>query len=263
MKRPSMRSWRRSPITLGAFGAQSQSYVAFYGQAFQASSGSTSRRVSEVEHANAWQELWAETARTQLLREFFQATTTIVSSLTIESFPRTINLQMQISDMLQAIENVFGDSESDLAKMLRVSRPMIYHYRQGMEPSDENRQRIRTLAELAREWNGFPLNLLKGLLKKEQPEGRSLLDFLSDSSLDVVALRHVVTRNAEAEDRALRNKLAAELSRRGEHTRAARYSSPAPRVWETSVCGRSKLTRQADSNSSRWKSCSTSKATRT
>jgi predicted transcriptional regulator len=192
------------------------SYVGFYQRVGEPPSGAAWGLREDVEQwpMTIWRQLWTEFVRTQLAREFFQTTTTVVISLSIETFPRaSMALRMESPEMLRAIERVFGDSESDLAKMLRVSRPMIYHYRHGKEPSDENRQRLCALAEFASEWTGVVSNSLQSVLKKKQPEGRSLLDFLSDSPLDMVALRKVVGRSVDTHDRGLRKKLATELSR--------------------------------------------------
>ena len=189
-------------------------YVGFYQTAGAPPSGAPLGLRDDVEPMTMWRQLWTELVRTQLAREFFQTTTTVVISLSVETFPRaSIALRMEPAEMLHAIERVFGDSESDLAKMLRVSRPMIYHYRHGREPSEENRQRLCALAEFASEWTGVVSSSLHGLLKKKQPEGRSLLDFLSDSPLDIVALRKVVGRSVDTHDRELRTRLATELSR--------------------------------------------------
>jgi uncharacterized protein YicC (UPF0701 family) len=161
-----------------------------------------------------WHDLWSETLRTQSAREFSRTTTTFVICLTIEAFPvASTRLQSQVVEMLNAIEALFGDSASDLAKILRVSRPMIYHYRDGMEPSPENKRRLHSLAELAWDWSPLVAQPLKALLRARQPEGRTLLEFLSDAALDVVALRQVLHRNIATADQALRNNLAAELSR--------------------------------------------------
>jgi hypothetical protein len=115
--------------------------------------------------------------------------------------------------MLNVIEGVFGNSASDLAKILRVSRPMVYHYREGMEPSLENKRRIETLAGLADELSGLVSCPLSGLLEVKQPEGRTLLDYLSDEELDVPVLRRVLERNINTADQALRNNLAISLTR--------------------------------------------------
>lgn len=192
-------------------------YQGFYDTTREPLSGATpeSGRGSATQWAlTEWRSLWTELVTTQLAREYFGTTTTFVTSMSVEAFPRAcIALTMQASEMLQAVEVVFGDSESNLARMLRVTRPMIYHYRQGMEPTEEKKQRLCTLAEFASEWTLLISNPLQDVLKKRQPEGRTLLEFLSDSPLDMVALRQVVGRNVATHDRALRMRLAAELSR--------------------------------------------------
>ena len=112
-------------------------------------------------------------------------------------------------------EVAFGASATHLAQILRVSRPMIYHYRNGMEPSAENKRRLQALAEFTNDWISQLDHSFEADLKTVQPEGRSLLDYLSDSELDFVALRRVINRNLEGRrrDRALRNQLADELTR--------------------------------------------------
>lgn len=111
---------------------------------------------------------------------------------------------------LGAIETVFGDSASDLSKMLRVSRPMIYHYRSGMEPSIENYRRIKLIGTLASEHKDTTAPLLRDALKLPQPEGKSLLEFLSEDSLDVPVVRRILHRTSE--DLARRHRLAAALA---------------------------------------------------
>jgi hypothetical protein len=111
---------------------------------------------------------------------------------------------------LSAIETAFGDSASDLAKMLRVSRPMIYHYRGGMEPSLENYRRIKLIGTLAGEQTDLTAPLLRDALKLPQPEGRSLLELLSEENLDVPVVRRILRRTSE--DLARRHRLAAALA---------------------------------------------------
>jgi hypothetical protein len=110
--------------------------------------------------------------------------------------------------MLKTIENVFGPSASDMARILNVSRPMIYHYRGGMEPELENMRRLQVIAEVASEFRWLLKEPLTSLLKAEQPEGRTLLDYLSDEHLDIPVVRRVVQRDISAADEALRNKFA-------------------------------------------------------
>lgn len=160
-----------------------------------------------------WNSLWADVLRTQGVHEFPQTTTTVAICFVVDALPiAEMHLESNTTKMLAVIESLFGNSASDMAKILRVSRPMIYHYREGMEPSGENRRRLQVLAALASDWDSLVKQPLRGLLKVKQPEGRSLLDFLSDEDLDVSALRRVLQRNIAAADQDVRNKLAIALT---------------------------------------------------
>ena len=92
---------------------------------------------------------------------------------------------------------------------------MIYHYRNGMEPSAENKRRLQVLAKFTSDWVSQIDHSFEADLKTVQPEGRSLLDYLSDSEFDFVALRRVINRGLEGRrrDKTLRLRLADELSR--------------------------------------------------
>lgn len=161
-----------------------------------------------------WRGLWTEVFRTQAIKEIPQTTTTVAICIVTEALPIwEMMFESTTVKMLTAIENIFGDSASNMAKILRVSRPMIYHYREGMEPSVENKRRLQTLASLASDSYSQVSLPLRGHLKVKQPEGRTLLDFLSDEDLDVVALRRMLQRTIATADRALRNNLAKGLSR--------------------------------------------------
>lgn len=169
-----------------------------------------------------WRGLWTEVFRTQAIRELPQTTTTVLNYFVVEALPiAEMILGNTTTKMIAAIESTLGNSASEMAKILRVSRPMIYHYRKGMEPSIENKRRLQTLAALASDWESLVWQPLRGLLKVKQPEGRTLLDFLSDEDLDVVALRRMFQRNIATADQTLRNNLATALTR-GESAEARR-----------------------------------------
>lgn len=167
-------------------------------------------------------DVWMEVFRTQAIKMFSQTTTTVITSVVIDVLPvAVVDLGGVAVKMLGVIEHVFGDSASDIAKMLRVTRPMVYHYRAGMEPSLENRRRLETLAALASDWQLLDEQLLKPRLKVRQPEGKTLLDYLSAEHLDVVALRPILQRNVATADQMLRKKLVTALTKE-ESTRARR-----------------------------------------
>ena len=95
---------------------------------------------------------------------------------------------------LRIIERAFGNSASDLAKILRVSRPMIYHYRQGMAPSVDNFRRIKLIASLADYVSTQAGVSLESVLKSPQSEGKTLLDFLSEANPDIPLVRRILLR---------------------------------------------------------------------
>ena len=131
---------------------------------------------------------------------------------------------------LQKIERVFGDSATELAKILRVSRPMIYHYRQGMQPSVENFRRLKLLAEFADYVSTEAGVSLAPILKAPQPEGQSLLDLLSAEMPDVTLIRRILLRTSA--DLQKRQRLATALGYATPHDRQdimrARHMSGKP-----------------------------------
>ena len=168
------------------------------------------------EHRTAWQEIWYEALRTYVVKAFPQNTGSWIICVPFETIPvRTVYFETTAKEWLGTVEVAFGRSATNLAQILRVSRPMIYHYRDGMEPTAENRRRLQALAEFTNEWVSQIDRSFEADLKTLQPEGRSLLDYLSDAELDFIALRRVINRNLEGRrrDRALRRQLADELSR--------------------------------------------------
>lgn len=131
---------------------------------------------------------------------------------------------------LQKIERAFGDSATELAKILRVSRPMIYHYRQGMQPSVDNFRRLKLLADFADYVSTETGVSLGPVLKAPQPEGQSLLDLLSAEIPDVPLIRRILLRSSA--DLQKRQRLATALGHATTHDRRdimrARHMSGKP-----------------------------------
>ena len=164
-----------------------------------------------------WREIWSEVLRASAVNKFPQGTGSWVTYVMFQAVPfSTAHFGTTAKNLLDTIEIAFGRSPTNLAIMLRVSRPMIYHYRKGMEPAAENRRRLQALAEFTSDWIPQIDRSFEVDLKTEQPEGRSLLDYLSEPELDFVALRRVINRSLEVRrrDRALRRQLADELARK-------------------------------------------------
>ena len=170
---------------------------------------------------NIWHDLWTEMFRTQAIKTLPRTTATVAICFAMDVLPIAESiLATTTKAMLDLVESIFGASVSDTAKILRVSRPMVYHYREGVEPSVENKRRLQTLAALASDFDSPEHPPLKPYLKVKQPEGRSLIEYLSDQDLDVAGLRRVIQRNLAANDKKLRARLGVELTRR--ETLAAR-----------------------------------------
>ncbi len=93
---------------------------------------------------------------------------------------------------LQAIERCLSGSASDVAKMLRVSRQMVYHYREGMEPAVDNFRRMKLIANIV---NHVACDVsLEPIIKLPQPEGKSLLAYLSEEKPDTLLVQRIVVR---------------------------------------------------------------------
>lgn len=97
-------------------------------------------------------------------------------------------------ESLKTIERTFSSSASDLSKILHVSRQMIYHYRKGMEPEHENFRRIRLIASFAEGISLDPPISLEPVLKLPQPEGDTLMAYLSEKTPDASVLRRILLR---------------------------------------------------------------------
>ena len=168
------------------------------------------------EHRTAWQDIWSEAIRTHAVKVLPLGTGSWIVCIPFETIPvHAAHFGTNTKEWLAIVEVAFGASATHLAQILRVSRPMIYHYRKGMEPSAENKRRLQVLAEFMNDWVSQLDQSFEAELKTVQPEGRSLLDYLSDSELDFVTLRRVINRSlgGRRRDRALRNQLADELTR--------------------------------------------------
>ena len=99
-----------------------------------------------------------------------------------------------IPDSLAIIEQAFGVTVKELAQLLRVSRPMIYHWRAGMEPSPKNHARIETIARLAEDWKQLESNPVGQRLHFNQEEVNTLMDLLTREMLDIPSIRAIMKR---------------------------------------------------------------------
>ena len=115
---------------------------------------------------------------------------------------------------MRELQAALSLNKSELARILRVSRPTVYDWLDGGEPNAGNVARIRTLLQLVGEagvTGGNPLfpQFVRFAL---EPGGRPLLEVLGDEVIDEAAVRSAVGRvkglgdaiDAEREEREAR-----------------------------------------------------------
>lgn len=98
-------------------------------------------------------------------------------------------LLSRVSKDLLQISNAFGLNKSDLAKIVKVTRPTVYSWMQGKKiPRKAQLNRIYKLYLLAEDWqqNEFPVN--KELLERSIITSQSVIDLLCADSLDNKAI---------------------------------------------------------------------------
>lgn len=157
---------------------------------------------------SVWGELWAELLKTTAFQGGLFSSTTITKSMAAEAMPVwSIEMGRSTAEMVRDLQSFFGINVKETADILNVSRPMVYHYQKGMEPAPENRRRLALLTSFVDEWQSFDVSLVRSYLKVRQPEGKTLLDYLNEKEVDVVAVREIM-RRATAPDRRMRETLA-------------------------------------------------------
>lgn len=154
-------------------------------------------QIQPTKNSERWFSLWEELCRIQPVVEASRLSSTATFDGTIE-FPYeliwSVPSPRTIPEELKLIEEALSVTVKELAELLRVSRPMIYHWRTGMEPSRENRARIEAVARLAADWAQMDKVPLGQRLHFKQAEGNTLMDLLSNEVLDVSAIRVVMKR---------------------------------------------------------------------
>lgn len=90
------------------------------------------------------------------------------------------------AEKLEIIKDIFGISLSQLAKILRTSRPSIYSWLEGEEPREATEQRIREIYGYAEHWREINQYHFSPAPLFRQPLGNSLsmLDRLTKANLN-------------------------------------------------------------------------------
>ena len=103
---------------------------------------------------------------------------------------------LPIARQVRELQGALSINKSELARILRVSRPTVYDWLDGGEPNADNRLRIRTLVGLvagsrvSADDPLFPRFVRSGL----EPGERSLLELLVEETIDEMTAKDVIRR---------------------------------------------------------------------
>ena len=103
---------------------------------------------------------------------------------------------LPVADQVRELQTALSVNKSELARILRVSRPTVYDWLDDGQPNAGNVSRIRTLLRLLWESRVTPANPLfpRFVRSALEPGDRPLLDVLVEETIDEAAVRSVVGR---------------------------------------------------------------------
>ncbi len=106
---------------------------------------------------------------------------------------------LSVADQVRELQTVLSLNKSELAHILRVSRPTVYDWLDDGQPNADNVSRIEMLLRLLRESRVSPANPLfpRFVRSPLEPGGRPLLEALSQETIDEANLRSAI-RKAKA-----------------------------------------------------------------
>ena len=149
----------------------------------------------------AYTELWPAYPHTDLNAFVFHHSSPCSLRFITDALPvEAPQMPSDFMTSLHVIQRCLSSSASDVARMLKVSRQMIYHYREGMEPATENFRRMKLIANIVK--HAACEVSLESIIKLPQPEGKSLLAFLSEDEPNSQLVQNIVRRaNADLKSR--------------------------------------------------------------
>ena len=103
---------------------------------------------------------------------------------------------LPVARQVRELQAALSVNKSEVARILRVSRPTVYDWLDGGEPNAGNRARIRTLLRLvseARVSANDPV-LPRFVRSALEPGDRSLLELLGEERIDEVTATGVIRR---------------------------------------------------------------------
>ncbi len=130
---------------------------------------------------------------------------------------------LPVADQVRELKAALSANKSELARMLRVSRPTVYDWLGGGQPNVDNVARIRMLLRLLSEARVSASNPLlpRSVRSPIEPEGQLLLDLLCGETIDETAVKHAIQRA-----KALGDAMDARRKERESRLRAAGFEEP-------------------------------------
>lgn len=130
---------------------------------------------------------------------------------------------LSVADQVRELQTALSLNKSELARILRVSRPTIYDWLDDGQPNAENVSRIETLLRLLRESRVTPANPLFPRFVRSPLEsgGRPLLEAMGEQTIDEANLRSAIRRA-----KALGDAIDSRREEREARLRAAGFEEP-------------------------------------
>ena len=103
---------------------------------------------------------------------------------------------LSVADQVRELQAALSLNKSELARILRVSRPTVYDWLDDGQPNDDNLSRIWTLLRLLRESRVSPANPLfpRFVRSPLEPGSRPLLEAMGEETIDEANLRSAIRR---------------------------------------------------------------------
>lgn len=103
---------------------------------------------------------------------------------------------LPVADQVRELQTALSVNKSELARILRVSRPTVYDWLDDGQPKADNVSRIRKLLRLLREFQVSAANPLfpRFVRSAQEPGGRSLIDVLVEDAIDEAVVRRAVEK---------------------------------------------------------------------
>ena len=130
---------------------------------------------------------------------------------------------LPVARQVRELQTALSVNKSELARILRVSRPTVYDWLDDGEPKADNASRIRTLLRLLSEARVSASNLLfpRFVRSSLEPGGQPLLELLCEEGFGEAAVRSAIGKA-----KALGDAVGARREERAARLGAAEFEEP-------------------------------------